>query len=218
MFDHSFPACAVFLLLLLLLFSFSQRGDQPVHTNFIPFARISPQWFSDLRRLWRMFSNKLHVSSFPDRFPRYVRTAAQSAHSDSVGSRVYASLGGTCHLHFLQNNRGLLRATAVTRTSNKSQHRKLTLETKNSPAASAEIRARNLSITSLALLPTSCPGWPTRQQVPKHVSFCSRLDVITTSGRVGQELRCIQCTLGFFFFSTFCTTVQFTLIQFNSVH
>ena len=39
----------------------------------------------------------------------------QSAHSDVFGSRVYACLGVTCHLHFWQNDRGLLRATAVTR-------------------------------------------------------------------------------------------------------
>ena len=39
-------------------------------------------------------------------------------HSDSVGPRVYACLGLTCHLHFWQNDRGLLRATAVTRRWN----------------------------------------------------------------------------------------------------
>ena len=47
---------------------------------------------------------------------------------------VYACLGVTCHLHFWQNDRDLLRATAVTwgwnRYRNKSQHRKLTLEKK----------------------------------------------------------------------------------------
>ena len=46
--------------------------------------------------------------------------------------KVYACLAVTCHLHFWQNDRGLLRATAVTREwngyRNKSQHRKLTLE------------------------------------------------------------------------------------------
>ena len=43
----------------------------------------------------------------------------------------------TCHLHFWQNDRDLLRATAVTRGwngyRNKSQHRKLTLEKKILP-------------------------------------------------------------------------------------
>ena len=48
--------------------------------------------------------------------------------------KVYACLAVTCHLRFWQNDRGLLRATAVTRRwngyRNKSQHRKLTLENK----------------------------------------------------------------------------------------
>ena len=43
--------------------------------------------------------------------------------------KVYACLAVTCHLHFWRNDRGLLRATAVTRGwngyRNKSQHRKL---------------------------------------------------------------------------------------------
>jgi len=51
--------------------------------------------------------------------------------------KVYACLAVTCHLRFWQNDRGLLRATAVTRGwngyRNKSQHRKLTLEKKILP-------------------------------------------------------------------------------------
>ena len=51
--------------------------------------------------------------------------------------KVYVCLAVTCHLHFWQNDRGLLRATAVTRGwngyRNKSQHRKLTLEKKILP-------------------------------------------------------------------------------------
>ena len=46
--------------------------------------------------------------------------------------RVYACLAVTCHLHFWQNDRDLLRATAVTRGwnvyRNKSRRRKVTLE------------------------------------------------------------------------------------------
>ena len=45
---------------------------------------------------------------------------------------VHVCLAVSCHLHFWQNDWGLLRATAVTRGwkgyRNKSQHRKLTLE------------------------------------------------------------------------------------------
>ena len=51
--------------------------------------------------------------------------------------KVYACLAVTCHLHFWQNDRGLLRATAVTRGwnryRNKSQHRKSTMEKKILP-------------------------------------------------------------------------------------
>ena len=51
--------------------------------------------------------------------------------------KVHACLAVTCHLRFWQNDRGLLRATAVTRGwngyQNKSQHRKLTLEKKIIP-------------------------------------------------------------------------------------
>ena len=51
--------------------------------------------------------------------------------------KVYACLAVTCHLHFWQNDRDLLRATAVTRRwngyRNKSQHRKSTLEKKIFP-------------------------------------------------------------------------------------
>ena len=51
--------------------------------------------------------------------------------------KVYVCLAVTCHLHFWQSDRGLLRATAVTRGwngyRNKSQHRKLTLEKKIYP-------------------------------------------------------------------------------------
>ena len=51
--------------------------------------------------------------------------------------KVYVCLAVTCHLHFWQNDRDLLRATAVTLGwngyRNKSQHRKSTLEKKILP-------------------------------------------------------------------------------------
>ena len=51
-------------------------------------------------------------------------------------------LAVTCHLHALQNDRDLLRATAITRGwngyPNQAQHRKLTLEEQNSSAATAQ--------------------------------------------------------------------------------
>ena len=55
----------------------------------------------------------------------------------SLTRKTHACLAVTRHLHFWQNDRGLLRATAVTRGwngyRNKSQHRKLTLEKKILP-------------------------------------------------------------------------------------
>ena len=45
-------------------------------TNSTLWARISPQWLSELRRLWPNVPWKLCVSSFPDRFPHYTWTAA----------------------------------------------------------------------------------------------------------------------------------------------
>ena len=51
--------------------------------------------------------------------------------------KVHACLAVTCHLHCRQNDRGLLRAIAITRElngyRNMSQHRKLTLEKKYLP-------------------------------------------------------------------------------------
>ena len=67
---------------------------------------------------------------------------------------MYECLCVTCHLRFLQNDRGLLRATAVTRGWNGHRIRVRTqsqLWRKKNPAAPAGIRTRNLSITSPAL-------------------------------------------------------------------
>ena len=68
--------------------------------------------------------------------------------------KVYACLAVTCHLRFWQNDRDLLRATAVTRgwngCRNKSKQ-KVDHGEENSPAAPAGTRTRNLSITSPAL-------------------------------------------------------------------
>ena len=64
-------------------------------------------------------------------------------------------LAVTCHLHqFWQNDWDLLRATAVTRGWNgyrkKESAQKVDPGEENSPAAPAEIRTRDLSVTSPA--------------------------------------------------------------------
>ena len=69
--------------------------------------------------------------------------------------KVYACLAVTCHLRFWQNDRGLLRATAVTRGwngyRNKSQHRMLTLEKKFSSRSSRDSNPRPFDHESGAL-------------------------------------------------------------------
>ena len=58
---------------------------------------------------------------------------------------MHAYLAVTCHLHFWQHDRGLLRATAVTRGWNGGQNKsaqKVDLGEENSPAAPAGIRTR----------------------------------------------------------------------------
>ena len=91
---------------------------------------------------------------FPPRFPHYTWTA-QPAHSDFVGSRVYVCSGVTFHLHFWQNGRRLLHATAVTRGGADTKWesaKKVNPGEENSPAALA------------GALPTGFPGsgWDTR--------------------------------------------------------
>ena len=68
--------------------------------------------------------------------------------------------GVTCHLHFWQNDRGLLPATVVTQgvewTPSKSQYRTVFLEKKILPLLLPGFKCT--TFRSLALLPTSYPG------------------------------------------------------------
>ena len=68
---------------------------------------------------------------------------------------VYACFPVTCHLHFWQNDRDLLRATVVTRGwngyRNKSQHRKSTLEKKIFPPFNRDSNPRPFNHESGAL-------------------------------------------------------------------
>ena len=84
--------------------------------------------------------------------------------------RVHACLAVTCHLHFWQNDRDLLRATAVTqgwnRHWNKSQ--KVDPGEENYLTAPARIWTRDLSIMSPALSPLSYPRSPWRRLKFRH--------------------------------------------------
>ena len=72
----------------------------------------------------------------------------------TVGSRVSACSGITCHLHFWQIDRGLLRATAVTRSGMDTKYESVQKVNSGAEiflATPAGIRTGNLSIKSLAL-------------------------------------------------------------------
>ena len=74
--------------------------------------------------------------------------------------KVYACFAVTCHLHFWQNDRDLLRATAVTwgwnGYQNKSQHRKLTLEKKILPPLSLSLSLLTFGVVLLQAAHTFC--------------------------------------------------------------
>ena len=81
-------------------------------------------------------------------------TNAEAWFSKSHIRKVYACLAVTCHLHFWQNDRDLLRATVVTRGWNGYRNKsaqEVDPGEENSPAVPAGIRTRDLSITNPAL-------------------------------------------------------------------
>ena len=151
------------------VYIFFSYGDYLAHTNSILLAKISPQGFSELTRLWpsvpcRVAYELVFLSSW---FLHYTWTAS-SAHSDFDGSKMYACFDVSSYLHFWQNDRGLIRATAVTRGWNGHQLRvskKVNAGEVNSPAAPAGTRTRNLSVTSPALY---------QQAVPASASDCGK--------------------------------------------
>ena len=102
--------------------------------------------------------------------------------------KVYACLATvTCHLHFWQNDRDLLRATAVTRGRNGYRHKraqKVDTGEENSPAAPTGIRTRDLSVTSPALYPLSYlhPPSPTSPPPPPNFIDCSENLVLVLLG------------------------------------
>ena len=106
MFDNSFLACTFFFFLV-------EIGSRALIPLFRPGSGQSGS--ASREDCDRVFPDELRVSSFPDRFPHYAWTTAQSVHNHFVRSKLYACLGVTCHLHFWQDNWGLLRATAITR-------------------------------------------------------------------------------------------------------
>ena len=108
MFDRFFSLPALFL----FFFKVEMISSRTLIPRFTP--ELVPSGSASCDDCGQVFPDELPVSSFPDRFPYYDWAAAQSPHSYFVGSRVYRHLGVTCHLHFWQNDWGLLHATAIT--------------------------------------------------------------------------------------------------------
>ena len=118
MFDNSFHTCVFVVVVVVVLVEIKS-------CTFFPF--IWPGSVHSGSASWddcgKMFPDELCVSSFPDRLQHCASTVALSAHSNFFGSGVYAYLGVTCHLHFWQNDWGLLHAIAVTQEWNGHQIR-----------------------------------------------------------------------------------------------
>ena len=78
---------------------------------------------------------------------------------------------------------------------NKSQHRKLTLEKKTSPATPAGTRICNLSITSPALQPLSysCSVGMSRNNLPLHYAVCiGNTQLVAALIAAGELIQCLH--------------------------
>ena len=96
-FDESFSACGCCLLFLFLFFLHS---DQFARVSSFLYARISPQWFSKRRQLWKSVSVRVACELISLISSHTMPRKHSQPNTDFVGSRVYPSLGVTCHLHF----------------------------------------------------------------------------------------------------------------------
>ena len=148
----------------------------------------------------RVFPDKLHVSLLLDRFPHYNWTAAQSANSNFVGSRVHACLGATCHLHFWQNDWGLLRATVVRWKVEQTLNRKF------SCCSCQDLNSQPLDHESGAL-PTSYPGCYHRG----HVDISSNLALAVLWLVLSRTFLTVSCDPHSLFSSPFQTCCYSTL-------
>ena len=140
------------------LFFFFFNGDWLVHTNFTLWAGISPQWLSELSRQWlsvpwrvacEFVSLKiptLYLDSGIISPPRILWVKVVCVFRCIMPPALLAEWprSFTCHCG----------NTGVEQTSNKSQHTKLTLEKKNSPA-----KWRTVVIYMRASVTQQCATW-----------------------------------------------------------
>ena len=108
---HSPPALLLLLLLFFLFFSFFWSVERLVHSNSTIFLC---QDQSTVAQHAEMTVAECYLTSLMWACFRIGSHYAWTAYSKFVGSRLYAYLGKTNHLHFWQKDQGLLRATTVT--------------------------------------------------------------------------------------------------------
>ena len=112
---------------------------------------------------------------FRRKFCVHHSTRSQCHFIQSDIGRVYACLAVNYHLHFWQNDRDLLRATAVTRGwngyRNKSQHRKLSLEKKILPLFLQDSNPRPFNHESDALTTEPLSRSPTRYNTDTQARY-----------------------------------------------
>ena len=125
-FYHSFPACA-------FIYLDSFKVEISSWTPIPPFrpGSVKLRWLW-LSVPWRVVCELVLLTG-----SHTMPGQQHSQPTDFIGSRVYTSLGVTCHLHFLAKWLGPIRwhcgNTGVEGTPNKSQHTKFTLEKKILP-------------------------------------------------------------------------------------
>ena len=123
--------------------------------NSILYARISPQWLNELRRLRPSVPWRVACELVSWQVPTLCLDSGRDSPLPLRCVKVYKCLGVTCHLHFLAEWPGSFMCfcgnTGVERTPNIEPAHKVDSGEENSPSAPAGIRTRNLSITSPAL-------------------------------------------------------------------
>ena len=155
MFHHSFLAWTFF---------FFWSEDLLAHINSILYGMMNPRWLSEQKRLWPNVSWQV-ACEFVSGYVPTLCMDSSIVDSSIVSPLRLCCVKGVCVFRcnlppaLLAERPGSFtchsRNTGMERTPNKCQHTNLILEKILFPAAPAGVWTRNLSITSLALLPTS---------------------------------------------------------------
>ena len=172
--------------------------DQLVHTNSTVYARMSPQWLSELRWLWPnvlwQFACELVSILVPTLCPDSSKVSplwlclaeGVCALRCNLPPALLAEWPGsfTCHCS----------DTGVERVPDRSQHTKLTLEKKILLPLLLGFELATIPNMSLVLLPTSCSGCPVLRTSPSKTWMVTCLfatwQLITLKDLSGDLLIC----------------------------